>query len=77
MVSYIGLPSLRCFSCEAAPLRQDDRAWGGWTPRPSQSQQRKATIPLLREPVSTVRSELWEYSPVLGVKLAVICARFL
>jgi len=60
MVSYVGLLIVRYFSCEAAPLRQDDRAWRGWTPRPSHSQQRKAAIPLLREPVSTVSVRILE-----------------
>ena len=56
MVPYVSLLSVRYLSCEEAPLRQDDRAWRGWTPRPSHSQQREAAIPLLREPVSTVLS---------------------
>src|SRR6267378_2742673 len=60
MVPYVSLLSVRSFSCEAAPLRQDDRAWGGWTPRPSHSQQRKAAIPLLREPVSAVSVRILE-----------------
>ena len=60
MVSYIGLLSLCYFSCEAAPLRQGDRAWGGWAPRPSHSQQRKAVIPLLQEPVSAASVRILE-----------------